>query len=326
MGPRLVGRGKKLWLFGPHLQGGGFNGAASCGTRKAYDAAPSTRLSSTLQWGRVLWDAERRAGQPQALRGYSLQWGRVLWDAERSQGAQLDVPAATLQWGRVLWDAERKPADVPMEGLWQLQWGRVLWDAERSGIWPGPVPKVRRASMGPRLVGRGKTGDEWYFDPRPSGFNGAASCGTRKAMGRPIESIIGLSLQWGRVLWDAESIWAYDHGVFADLASMGPRLVGRGKDRWLLHNHKEKLCFNGAASCGTRKDQNSNKRKLCGVRFNGAASCGTRKAFICIRVPCSHYGFNGAASCGTRKAVSPAVLIVWRSWLQWGRVLWDAER
>ncbi|MBP8912444.1 MAG: hypothetical protein KBI32_13175, partial [Phycisphaerae bacterium] len=36
-----------------------------------------------------------------------LQWGRVLWDAERRISSSARVVRCWLQWGRVLWDAER---------------------------------------------------------------------------------------------------------------------------------------------------------------------------------------------------------------------------
>jgi len=36
-----------------------------------------------------------------------LQWGRVLWDAERTSCTSSGITSMLLQWGRVLWDAER---------------------------------------------------------------------------------------------------------------------------------------------------------------------------------------------------------------------------
>ncbi len=112
------------------------------------------------------------------------------------------------------------------------------------------------ASMGPRLVGRGKSVRTSSLDQALLRFNGAASCGTRKggqqdwyqvrgdiaSMGPRLvgrgKAARGVAvsrgsgpLQWGRVLWDAES-WS------------GPTTAG-------THGP----CFNGAASCGTRKEQ-----------------------------------------------------------------------
>ncbi len=113
--------------------------------------------------------------------------------------------------------------------------------------------KTSKASMGPRLVGRGKALLVliWYLWIRR--FNGAASCGTRKekhsppipktvaasmgprlvgrgkSNGRIRAVLVGGVLQWGRVLWDAESTPAVHQRSFGEEASMGPRLVGRGK-------------------------------------------------------------------------------------------------
>jgi len=83
-----------------------------------------------------------------------------------------------LQWGRVLWDAERvgDAAGGSLRG--GLQWGRVLWDAESRAVL-GDEGRGEKASMGPRLVGRGKA-----MDVRPR--------------------LVIVELQWGRVLWDAE--------------------------------------------------------------------------------------------------------------------------
>ncbi len=75
------------------------------------------------------------------------------------RGKHSDIPTAPkvscLQWGRVLWDAERSDRIILTRYLLDLQWGRVLWDAERS---PRLVEQLDFdvPSMGPRLVGRGK--------------------------------------------------------------------------------------------------------------------------------------------------------------------------
>ncbi len=59
MGPRLVGRGKTAVQFTIMTAEACFNGAASCGTRKVRAAMTVAAISRLLQWGRVLWDAER---------------------------------------------------------------------------------------------------------------------------------------------------------------------------------------------------------------------------------------------------------------------------
>ncbi len=62
-----------------------------------------------------------------------LQWGRVLWDAERIPHSfgECDLSGG-LQWGRVLWDAESDHLKKEQPRQVMLQWGRVLWDAESN--------------------------------------------------------------------------------------------------------------------------------------------------------------------------------------------------
>ncbi len=190
-----------------------FNGAASCGTRKADRSIVRRGLLIDLQWGRVLWDAER-AKLP-------LAGDRCLWPSmgprlvgrgkdpvdtgsagsgSPSMGPRLvgrGKPVSThsarakswaLQWGRVLWDAESAGGPRPPNRYVPLQWGRVLWDAER---WP-----IALLHLG------------WVI------------------------------LQWGRVLWDAESLVPVPQGYRAHKPSMGPRLVGRGKDKIVGHERQ----------------------------------------------------------------------------------------
>jgi len=86
--------------------------------------------------------------------------------------------ALSLQWGRVCWDAEIRDLVVERGVELELQWGRVCWDAEIVHARWGEVGPTK-ASMGPRLLGRG---------------NGAIR----------IVTIAQRLLQWGRVCWDAE--------------------------------------------------------------------------------------------------------------------------
>ncbi len=156
-----------------------FNGAASCGTRKVAEIFRIVARKFPLQWGRVLWDAERVTRLPARANILGLQWGRVLWDAESgSSTILLTNDTFFLQWGRVLWDAESivgstetSVHDLPSMGPRLVGRGKVRPEDRPAGA---SVP-----SMGPRLVGRGK-----IASPRPAG--------------------VVASLQWGRVLWDAE--------------------------------------------------------------------------------------------------------------------------
>jgi len=83
MGPRLVGRGK-CQEAGDRTNEKGFNGAASCGTRKVGIQSLDGYEPIRLQWGRVLWDAESTYTSEDYSPDLKLQWGRVLWDAESS--------------------------------------------------------------------------------------------------------------------------------------------------------------------------------------------------------------------------------------------------
>ncbi len=85
MGPRLVGRGKPSHRRPPPPGAATFNGAASCGTRKGPALAHLSEQPVYLQWGRVLWDAERATTRSKGGSSWILQWGRVLWDAERQR-------------------------------------------------------------------------------------------------------------------------------------------------------------------------------------------------------------------------------------------------
>ncbi len=82
MGPRLVGRGKGLPDEAKGHDRPCFNGAASCGTRKEPQEPEPSLADFPLQWGRVLWDAERVGMGDVSGAIWLLQWGRVLWDAE----------------------------------------------------------------------------------------------------------------------------------------------------------------------------------------------------------------------------------------------------
>ncbi len=131
MGPRLVGRGK---IVNPDIIQTGiaaFNGAASCGTRKAVDRSSTEGLILAPSMGPRLVGRGKFSDKVDKEEERNLQWGRVLWDAERSRVHDIVDWLLSLQWGRVLWDAERGGRDRPWLSTVALQWGRVLWDAER---------------------------------------------------------------------------------------------------------------------------------------------------------------------------------------------------
>ncbi len=106
---------------------------------------------------------------------------------------------ALLQWGRDLLVAESFGLPPQFRDFTELQWGRDLLVAE-SSVLPLHGGLVRSASMGPRLVSRGKSGV----------LRGPVRrCG----------------------------------------ASMGPRLVSRGKSPLVSNAATFSSSFNGAATC-----------------------------------------------------------------------------
>jgi len=230
-----------------------------------------------------------------------LQWGRVLWDAESGLRFGLVSTGLLLQWGRVLWDAEscreQNECATPMQasmGPRLVGRGKVLADFH-------PHSAQREASMGPRLVGRGKQSQHLCTISKH-----IASMGPRLV---------------GRGKDDKKEVQSSE-----DKASMGPRLVGRGKWSIVFVLIFRSLSFNGAASCGTRKDPRSGR-----VSSNTShASMGPRLVGRGKVLAASGRSIGSTASMGPRlvgrgKASNTTETALTYS-LQWGRVLWDAER
>ena len=130
MGPRAFARGdaaakhvaveEKVASMGPRAF-----------ARGDANAAPASKFSGRLQWGRELSPAEirRRTHRPQQRS--PLQWGRELSPAEM----RLHRPS-------------------PQHRLHQLQWGRELSPAEIRAD-SRPRETILIASMGPRAFARG---------------------------------------------------------------------------------------------------------------------------------------------------------------------------
>ncbi len=133
-------------------------------------------------------------------------------------------------------------------------------------------------------------------------FNGAASCGTRKDVQTP------------------------SHIVGVLLASMGPRLVGRGKRRLAMVAAVAELASMGPRLVGRGKQSTMSWTRDDTVASMGPRLVGRGKAGPTDVHPLTFHRFNGAASCGTRKEKPPCPSGATASMLQWGRVLWDAER
>ncbi len=155
MGPRLVSRGKRRY---------------ACGRQ---------RWRTTLQWGRDLlvaerWIFSRREGCPDGTsmgprlvsrgkgdRPVDRRSGRRTSMGPRlvSRGKTTIAPVAEerllLQWGRDLLVAERRSLRGRHASRQRLQWGRDLLVAESEDL-AAELDRRGVASMGPRLVSRGK--------------------------------------------------------------------------------------------------------------------------------------------------------------------------
>ena len=179
MGPRLGGRGR--WSSGStraRLRRG-FNGAAAWWPRKGRQ--PHSRYQPRRCFnGAAAWWPRKACNTSQHLFGRRRFNGAAAWwprkDRKSHRCSRKCIP---LQWGRGLVAAEGPRADAR-------------------------CPIRARASMGPRLGGRGRSaGDRRHAAP--------------------------VRLQWGRGLVAAEGLLGIVLVVVVVVASMGPRLGGRGR-------------------------------------------------------------------------------------------------
>ena len=156
-------------------------------------------------------------------------------------------------------------------------------------------------------------------------FNGAAFLRTRNPSAALISPTGSSALQWGRVLTNAESQRRCGAAHCAREASMGPRSYERGIHRWVIQLYVAAPRFNGAAFLRTRNLGSAPAQVPCIPCFNGAAFLRTRNRIG----PCGQWTI-GAASMGPRSyergiPMAPTHLEASEVWLQWGRVLTNAE-
>ena len=89
-------------------------------------------------------------------------------------------------------------------GIAGLQWGRA-WSSAEGAPPAGPVTPAEIASMGPRLVERGKAQIEIQSRRRVPRFNGAALVERGKDDASDLGERVKKELQWGRAWLSAES-------------------------------------------------------------------------------------------------------------------------
>ena len=158
MGPRLFSRGK---LSGrtvaccdmPASMGPRLFGRGNVRVRR-----PGVDDTAWLQWGRGFSAAEMR--QWPRLRAKSaaavLQWGRGFSAAEIGElPTRRASSACQLQWGRGFSAAEMRGAELPIELATFGFNGAAAFQPRKSHMADQHDRRRSRASMGPRLFGRG---------------------------------------------------------------------------------------------------------------------------------------------------------------------------
>ena len=251
MVPRPVGRGGADWAAAIAALNAGFNGAASCWTRRGAPAAAGVRPRTSFNGAASCWTRRVWTLTCNPASWDRLQWCRVLLDAEGPLG-RTDNGTLTI--------ASMVPRPVGRGGTpavaasttrtQPLQWCRVLLDAEGSSAAPasGTCPGFNGAAScwTRRDRPRAPSPGAW------SCFNGAASCWTRR--GPTAEPPRGPRRRFN----GAASCWTRrppDRQVEQRVrrASMVPRPVGRGGRPTPCTGSRPSSCFNGAASCWTRR-------------------------------------------------------------------------
>jgi len=107
-----------------------------------------------------------------------------------------------LQWGRVLWDAESLNEEKLAHYLTRFN-GAASCGTRKEGTEVVTIWRVR-ASMGPRLVGRGKSFPSVVVKKFLYGLQWGRVLWDAESNYQLSKVHGGLPLQWGRVLWDAE--------------------------------------------------------------------------------------------------------------------------
>ncbi len=257
MGPRRCRRGRRNAASTASRVRGRFNGAASLPTRKDAGASPAASLVAGFN-GAASLPTRKEAGPPQWVQALgTLQWGRVVADAEgltalglSAVGGKASMGPRRCRRGRA-YDHHDGLGPTPQP----LQWGRVVADAEGSS----PVRSRSRstsASMGPRRCRRGRVPSSTSTATAPRRFNGAASLPTRKALGYDeVDEVTGrfngaasLPTRKGATRCPARRPGSRFNGA----ASLPTR-----KGRESRREHAAQRRFNGAASLPTRKGPRS---------------------------------------------------------------------
>ena len=136
MGPRSVERGKDRPLRIDSARSQASMGPRSVERGKRFDSENRTD-GKTLQWGRVLLNAESRTAAAVTACRKSLQWGRVLLNAERSMPPRFIPLAKNASMGPRSVERGKGMPFGAARLFAPLQWGRVLLNAESCPVCKG---------------------------------------------------------------------------------------------------------------------------------------------------------------------------------------------
>ena len=183
----------------------------------------------TLQWGRVLTNAETRRPLPPRRRAI----GRASMGPrshERGNGSA-DQSSSTLavRFNGAAFSRTRKRArfDMPRAAGKELQWGRVLTNAETPPSQDvGDVHEY--ASMGPRSHERGNHSPRLWSSALFLTLQWGRVLTNAETPIVSGQTLGSLRLQWGRVLTNAETSPVFKAWWDRWCASMGPRSHERG--------------------------------------------------------------------------------------------------
>ena len=253
MGPRPLGRGR-LGLAGRDVDGVPWRQwGRDLSAAEGSSANTTVSCSGSRQWGRDLSAAEGFSAASKKAAEGRRQWGRDLSAAEGPCHRGRPPRRSSRQWGRDHSAAEGGSVGDMVRVPDRRQWGRDLSAAEGLKR-ASSVPSYRRASMGPRPLGRGRSVRVAWRAACP-GVNGAATSRPRKAdrhaawhyarpqrqWGRDLSAAEGVFLcdgvealkrrQWGRDLSAAEGPSQSPPRPWLNAASMGPRPLGRGRTK-----------------------------------------------------------------------------------------------
>ena len=235
MWPRLVGRGNNSVAAA--------NAAAShllqCGRGWLAAETPWRIVVETsmnlLQCGRGWLAAETRrwtAPAGSAARGFNV--AAAGWPRKRRSSSSRLRLSPGFNVAAAGWPRKLGVAGLPARAAEASMWPRLVG---RGNPMVGRAPRrLRRASMWPRLVGRGNSSPDRRRARAGTRFNVAAAGWPRK----PPTTLDGASrptpLQCGRGWLAAETLALAEADLRPGLASMWPRLVGRGNASSILAN------------------------------------------------------------------------------------------